>query len=87
MSDEPISSSISVLTELSWSIKRKWAATVVVSTFSFISTVSSTMIAPAGEQLAKDLKIESEVFVALTTSVFVLAYGEFRAWTTHTLLI
>jgi hypothetical protein len=59
----------------SWSFRRKWAATSIVSAFTFISPVSSSMIAPASRQLAGDFGITNDVVIALTTSVFVLAYA------------
>ncbi|TFK37877.1 MFS polyamine transporter [Crucibulum laeve] len=58
-----------------WSYKRKWAATIVVSSFTFISPVSSSMIAPASAQVAQDFGITSSVLIAMTTSVFVLGYA------------
>ncbi|EKM55131.1 uncharacterized protein PHACADRAFT_255538 [Phanerochaete carnosa HHB-10118-sp] len=58
-----------------WTFKRKWAATAIISAFTFISPVSSSMVAPASDQLAADLGITSDVLIALTTSVFVLAYA------------
>jgi hypothetical protein len=59
----------------SWSISKKWQATMVVSAFTFISPVSSSMIAPASSQLAERFDIHSSVLIAMTVSVFVLAYG------------
>lgn len=61
----------------SWSYKKKWAATIVVSSFTFISPVSSSMIAPAAGALSRDFGIHSSAVEALTISVFVLAYGAF----------
>ncbi|KAF8836360.1 MFS polyamine transporter [Paxillus ammoniavirescens] len=58
-----------------WSFKRKWAATAVVSGFTFITPVSSSMIAPATEQLAAEFGIHSSVVIALSTSMFVLAFA------------
>ncbi|KAK7689627.1 hypothetical protein QCA50_007420 [Cerrena zonata] len=58
-----------------WSFKKKWAATAIVSAFTFISPVSSSMIAPATPQLARDFGITSPTVMALTTSVFVLGYA------------
>jgi hypothetical protein len=46
-----------------------------VSAFTFISPVSSSMIAPASRQLAERFDIHSTVLLAMTTSIFVLAYG------------
>jgi hypothetical protein len=59
----------------SWSFSKKWRATMIVSAFTFISPVSSSMIAPASRQLAERFNIHSTVILAMTTSVFVLGYG------------
>ena len=59
----------------SWTYKKKWTATAIVSAFTFISPVSSSMIAPASAQLAKDFGITSSVVEAMVTSVFILGYG------------
>ncbi|KAI0266420.1 MFS polyamine transporter [Gloeopeniophorella convolvens] len=58
-----------------WTFKKKWGATLIVSAFTFISPVSSSMIAPASEKLAERFNIHSTVLIAMTTSVFVLAYA------------
>ncbi|KAG9223391.1 hypothetical protein CCMSSC00406_0007578 [Pleurotus cornucopiae] len=58
-----------------WSYRKKWAATLVVSSFTFISPVSSSMIAPAADDMSRDFGITSSVVTALTISVFVLAYA------------
>ncbi|KAL9025106.1 MAG: hypothetical protein Q9196_006016, partial [Gyalolechia fulgens] len=58
-----------------WSIKRKWAATIVVSSFTFISPVSSSMVAPAIQTIARDFDITSEVEAQMVLSIFVLAYA------------
>ncbi|KAG7441537.1 MFS polyamine transporter [Guyanagaster necrorhizus] len=59
-----------------WEFSKRWRATVIVSLFTFISPVSSSMVSPAMEQVAQDLGISSSVELAMTVSVFVLAYGE-----------
>ena len=61
----------------SWPYRQKWAATFVVSSFTFITPVSSSMIAPAATQVAEQLGITSNVLVAMTISVFILGYGEY----------
>ncbi|KIW09458.1 uncharacterized protein PV09_00338 [Verruconis gallopava] len=58
-----------------WSMKRKWAATFVVSAFTFISPVSSSMVAPALTKVAADFHITNETETALVLSIFVLAYA------------
>ncbi|EDR05498.1 uncharacterized protein LACBIDRAFT_303351 [Laccaria bicolor S238N-H82] len=55
-----------------WSYGKKWAATLVVSSFTFISPVSSSMVAPATEQIATQFGMTSEVLSAMTVSIFVL---------------
>ena len=61
----------------SWPYRQKWAATFVVSSFTFITPVSSAMIAPAATQVAEQLGITSNVLVAMTISIFILGYGEY----------
>ncbi|KAJ5595433.1 uncharacterized protein N7459_001641 [Penicillium hispanicum] len=58
-----------------WSTKKKWTATVLVSCFTFISPVSSTLVAPALENIANDFNITDQVVSELTLSIFVLAYA------------
>ncbi|KAG1724529.1 MFS polyamine transporter [Suillus lakei] len=58
-----------------WSNRRKWAATIIISSFTFISPGSSSMIAPATGQVASAFGINNDVVLALTTSIFVLAYA------------
>lgn len=58
-----------------WSMGRKWAATFVVSAFTFISPTSSSMVAPALSKVAADFNITNETEIALVLSIFVLAYA------------
>ncbi|CCL98322.1 uncharacterized protein FIBRA_00316 [Fibroporia radiculosa] len=58
-----------------WSTRKKWAAAATVSAFTFISPVSSSMLAPAVEQVAQEFNITNSTEIALTISVFVLAYA------------
>ncbi|KAF2104946.1 MFS general substrate transporter [Rhizodiscina lignyota] len=58
-----------------WTFKQKWAATFVVSSFTFISPVSSSMVAPALGVISRDFGITSEIEAQLTLSIFVLAYA------------
>jgi len=76
----PISFNLSLrsshhFTIYSWRFRRKWGATIIVSAFTLISPVSSSMIAPASGQLAERFGIHSTVLLAMTTSVFILAFG------------
>ncbi|EPQ50371.1 MFS polyamine transporter [Gloeophyllum trabeum ATCC 11539] len=54
---------------------RKWGATVTVSAFSFITPVSSSMVAPAAATIAEQFGIRSTVLQAMSISIFVLAYA------------
>ncbi|KAJ1563697.1 hypothetical protein HK405_001110, partial [Cladochytrium tenue] len=58
-----------------WAARRKWAAAVMVSLFTLISPVSSSMVAPALPDIARDLGVQSEFGLELVLSVFVLAYA------------
>lgn len=58
-----------------WTFGRKWAATLIVSCFTFISPVSSSMVAPALTSISKEFGITNEVESQLVLSVFVLAYA------------
>ncbi|KAE9961753.1 hypothetical protein BLS_001428 [Venturia inaequalis] len=58
-----------------WSLKRKWAVVFVVSAFTFISPVSSSMIAPALGNMKIDLGIRDDFEAAMTLSIFVLAFA------------
>lgn len=58
-----------------WTTKQKWIMTVLISTYNFISPVSSTMAAPALATLGADLHMRSEIEVEMALSIFVLAYA------------
>lgn len=59
----------------SWSYKKKWGATITVSLFTLMSPISSDMLAPANRALREDLGIHSQVILAMTVSIFILAYA------------
>ncbi|PFH51265.1 hypothetical protein AMATHDRAFT_143000 [Amanita thiersii Skay4041] len=58
-----------------WPYRRKWAATLIVSSFTFISPISSSMVAPASEQISREFHITSSAVMAMTTSIFVLGFA------------
>jgi multidrug resistance protein len=58
-----------------WPMRRKWAAAIVVSSFTFISPVSSSMVAPALKTMSQELGIKTEFESAMILSIFVLAYA------------
>ncbi|KAI0050075.1 MFS general substrate transporter [Auriscalpium vulgare] len=58
-----------------WTFRKKWSAMLIVSAFTFISPVSSSMVAPAAQQISDQFGITSSAIAAMTISVFVLAYA------------
>ncbi|KAF2821238.1 MFS general substrate transporter [Ophiobolus disseminans] len=58
-----------------WSMDRKWAATLIISCFTLVSPISSSMISPALNSISADFGITNEVEAQLTLSIFVLAYA------------
>ncbi|CAL1711134.1 unnamed protein product [Somion occarium] len=58
-----------------WTVYRKWAATLAVSAFTFISSISSSMVAPAAEQISEEFSIHSGVTLSMVVSCYVLAYA------------
>ncbi|KAF9882785.1 hypothetical protein FE257_005153 [Aspergillus nanangensis] len=60
---------------LNWSRRKKWVSTLLVSCFTFISPVSSTMVAPALSTMAQEFGIRSEIEQYLLMSIFLLAYA------------
>lgn len=58
-----------------WAIKDKWAFTVAVSLFTFISPISSSMVAPALQELGKDLGMTKDIEVEMAMSIFILGYA------------
>ncbi|RMJ24996.1 MFS multidrug transporter [Aspergillus sp. HF37] len=55
-----------------WPLGKKWAATMVVSGFTFMSRVSSSMVAPAVSKLGEELDMSTKIEVQLALSIFVL---------------
>ena len=55
--------------------KKKWAATVIVSLFTFMAPVASSMIAPCLKQISRDLHVDEGVEQTLMLSIFILAFA------------
>lgn len=59
-----------------WSTRRRWTVTVVVSLFTFISPVASSISSPSLPAISAQLKIApGSVYENMTLSIFVLAYA------------
>ncbi|KAG5982414.1 hypothetical protein E4U55_001921 [Claviceps digitariae] len=59
----------------SWAIRRKWRVVICVSSFTFISPVASSMVAPALDTIARDLHLQSQPERVLVLSIFLAAYA------------
>ena len=58
-----------------WTYRRKWTVTVVVGIYTFISPISTTIVAPALATIGMTLQIQSAFVLSLCLSIFVLAYA------------
>ncbi|KAI9825596.1 MAG: hypothetical protein M1819_000492 [Sarea resinae] len=58
-----------------WSSGRKLTVTVLVSAIGFITPATSSMIAPALDEIAKDLHINKPIESQLILSIFILGMG------------
>lgn len=58
-----------------WSLHRRWGVIAIVSTYTFLSPLSSSMIAPALPLISEQFHVTSTVLQSLMLSVFVLAYA------------
>ncbi|KAF8877589.1 MFS polyamine transporter [Mucidula mucida] len=58
-----------------WPYQKRWRVTMAVSLFTFASTVTSSGIAPGSGKIAEEFGITSQPMVAMTVSIFVLAYA------------
>jgi Major Facilitator Superfamily len=63
------------LNPLNWSKRKKWLSTILVSSFTFISPIASTMVAPALEDIADEFGISTSIEKVLIMSIFLLAYA------------
>lgn len=58
---------------MNWTARKRWATTLLVSLFMFISPVSSSMVAPAFTSISEEFDIKSEAETQSILSVFILA--------------
>lgn len=50
----------------------------MVSSYAFLSPLSSSMMAPAANQIAHDFDVTDKTVIALFTSIYVAAYGMYN---------
>lgn len=58
-----------------WSKRHRWAVTTLVSSYTFLSPLASSMIAPALPLLSEEFHVRSSVQQSLMLSTFVLAFA------------
>ncbi|KAK5946090.1 hypothetical protein PMZ80_000229 [Knufia obscura] len=58
-----------------WTQTRKWASTLTVAMFTFISPIASSMVAPALSDVARDLNVPPGFQTSLLLSIFILSYA------------
>ncbi|KAK7062206.1 hypothetical protein R3P38DRAFT_3303206 [Favolaschia claudopus] len=58
-----------------WSFKKKWASTAIVSLYTFISPLTSSIMAPGLPEIAEKYHITSSTIIALTLSIFLVSFG------------
>lgn len=58
-----------------WPSRTKWLMVSVVAMYGLISPLSSSIIAPAVSEIARDLNIDSSVERSMVVSIFVLAWA------------
>lgn len=58
-----------------WSPRRKWKAIFAISSFVFMSPLSSTIIAPCLPAIAQDLGIKEQAVEQMVLSIFLLGFA------------
>ena len=68
----------------SWTKGKKWVVTAVVSSYTFVSPFSSSIVSPAAAVIGEEFNITNSTLLSMVVSVFVLAYGTWlkvtRSW-------
>ncbi|KAJ3111976.1 hypothetical protein HK100_002492 [Physocladia obscura] len=58
-----------------WPRSKKWLTVAIAAMFTFLSPISSSMVAPALPAMAIDLGLNTTIEVEMTMSIFILAYA------------
>ncbi|KAF8214119.1 multidrug resistance protein 4 [Mycena galopus ATCC 62051] len=58
-----------------WSSSKKWTSCAVVSFYTFISPLASSIMAPGLPEVASKYHITGETIIALTLSIFLISFG------------
>jgi multidrug resistance protein len=58
-----------------WAVRQKWTLTLITGSITFMSPLSSSMVAPALETISAEFGIVNDSVKTLTLSIFVLGYA------------
>lgn len=58
-----------------FSTGRKWGLIALISAFTFISPLASSMFSPAVRYIASDLKETNQTILSFTVSIYILGYA------------
>ncbi|KAJ7887576.1 major facilitator superfamily domain-containing protein [Mycena olivaceomarginata] len=58
-----------------WSLSKKWASAAVVSLYTFVSPLTSSIMAPGLPDVAIKYHITNDTIIALTLSIFLISFG------------
>ncbi|KAL4264563.1 MFS transporter superfamily protein [Pleurotus pulmonarius] len=58
-----------------WTFRKKWTAAGIVSLYTFVSPLASSMMAPGLLQVAEQYHVTNPTTLAMTLSIFLLAYA------------
>ncbi|KAJ6486473.1 major facilitator superfamily domain-containing protein [Mycena vitilis] len=58
-----------------WSSKKKWTSAAIVSLYTFVSPLSSSIMAPGLPDIAAKYDITNETLLAMTLSIFLVSFG------------
>ncbi|EJD34585.1 MFS general substrate transporter, partial [Auricularia subglabra TFB-10046 SS5] len=58
-----------------WSTKKKWVSTGVVSMYTLVAPLASSMLAPGLEDMARHYHITNQTVIGLVLSIFLVGFG------------
>ncbi|KAJ7756796.1 multidrug resistance protein 4 [Mycena maculata] len=58
-----------------WSLRKKWVTTAIVSLYTFVPPLSSSIMAPGLPEVAAKYDITNPTVIALTLSIFLISFG------------
>ncbi|RDB30839.1 hypothetical protein Hypma_005829 [Hypsizygus marmoreus] len=58
-----------------WSFRRKWTAVAIISLYTFVSPLASSMMAPGLHEVGTKYGVTSTTIIALTLSIYLLSFA------------